>query len=279
MTRDRHRRPRGRRVVAGLAVATALVLALDLSGAVDTSPVRGLAAAGLGPLERAVGPREDEAARLRAENTRLTTRLADTEQRLAAAERADALLDTPTLRGLTLVAARVVGVGPSGPAGPERVTLDVGARDGVQADRAVVTADGLVGRVVAVGPWTCDVQLLGGREVAVGVRVGPRGVLGEVSAAAPAGAPAPKPGTLALAPVTGGALATGDTVTTLGSPGDQPFPAGLVVGTVTAVDDARRRPTAGGVVTPAVAPATLDVVGVVLGERRAQPRPAATAGG
>ncbi|MBT9255714.1 rod shape-determining protein MreC [Phycicoccus sp. MAQZ13P-2] len=276
---DDRRRPRGRTVVAGLAAATGLVLALDLSGAVDTAPVRQLAAAGLGPLERAVGPRDDETTRLRAENTRLAARLTDTQQRLAAAGRAQALLDAPALGGLPVVTARVVGVGPSGPAGPERVTLDVGARDGVEVDRAVVTPDGLVGRVVTVGPWTCDVLLLGARDVAVGVRVGSRGVLGEVSAAARPGGPAPAPGTLALAPVAGGALAAGDTVTTLGSPGDRPFPAGLVVGTVSAVDDARGRPTAGGVVTPAVASATLDVVGVVLGARRSQPRPAATAGG
>ncbi|QKE85317.1 rod shape-determining protein MreC [Arthrobacter sp. NEB 688] len=278
MTRDR-RHPRGRRVAATLVLATGLVLALDLSGAVDTAPVRGLAAAGLGPLERAVGPRDDEVSRLRAENTRLAARLADTEQRLAAAGRAQGMLDAPALRGLPVVAARVVGVGPSGPAGPERVTLDAGARDGVEVDRAVVTADGLVGRVVSVGPWTSDVLLLGGPEVVVGVRVGPRGVLGEASAAAPPGSPAPAPGTLALAPVAGGSVATGDTVTTLGSPGGRPFPAGLVVGTVTAVDDARGRLSAGGVVTPAVEPSSLDVVGVVLGPPRAQPRPSATAGG
>lgn len=276
---DARRRPRGRTAVAGLAVATGLVLALDVSGAVDTAPVRELAAAGLGPLERAVGPRDDETTRLRAENTRLAARLADTEQRLSAATGARALLDAPALRGLPVVTARVVGVGPSGPAGPERVTLDAGARDGVQVDRAVVTADGLVGRVVTVGPWTCDVLLLGARDLVVGVRVGPRGVLGEVSAVAPPGSPAPAPGTLALAPVAGGALTAGATVTTLGSPGDRPFPAGLVVGSVTAVEDARGRPAAGGVVTPAVAPATLDVVGVVLAERRARPRPSATAGG
>ncbi|MBD3784968.1 MAG: hypothetical protein IE926_18800, partial [Micrococcales bacterium] len=72
-----------RRAALALALLTALVLVLDLSGAVDLGGVRRLAAAGLGPLERVAGPREDEASRLRAENTRLAARLADADRQLA----------------------------------------------------------------------------------------------------------------------------------------------------------------------------------------------------
>ena len=90
----------------------------------------------------------------------------------------------PTCPGASFVPARVVGVGREGAAGPERVTLDVGARDGVRADLSVVNADGLVGRVVAVSPWTCDVLLVGSADLVVGVRVGAAGTLGSVGSGA-----------------------------------------------------------------------------------------------
>ncbi|MGG5260691.1 rod shape-determining protein MreC [Phycicoccus avicenniae] len=272
-------RPLPRRLAVAAALLTVLVLLADLSGAIDLEPARRLAAAGLGPLERVAGPGEDDASRLRAENTRLRAELADADRRLAGSAAARALLADPAVAGRRVVLARVVGVGAPGPAGPERVTLDAGSRDGVEVDRTVVAAGGLVGRVVGVGPWTCDVLLLGGPEVAVGVRVGGGGALGEASSAATGGAPAPEPGRLALSLVARGPMAVGDTVTTLGSIDGRPFVPGVRVGTVTEVGPAAGRLAPTGVVTPAVDPSSLDVVGVVLGPARATPRPVATGTG
>ncbi len=268
-----------RRAALAAGVLTALVLVLDLSGAVDLAPVRGVAAAGLGPLERAVGPRDDAASALRAENTRLRAGLADADRRLAGAADASALLADPAVDGLPLVLARVVAVGAPGPAGPERVTLDVGSRDGVEVDRTVVAAGGLVGRVVSVAPWTSDVLLVGGPDLAVGVRVGADGVLGEAAGTAADGAPPPAPGRLALTLVERGTMATGDVVTTLGSAGGRPFVAGIRVGTVTEVSPSAGRLAATGVLSPAVDTTTLDVVAVVVGPARRDPRPTATGGG
>ncbi len=268
-----------RRAALAAGVLTAAVLVLDLSGALDLAPVRGLAAAGLGPLERAVGPRDDEASRLRAENTRLQGRLAEADRRLAASADAAALLADPAVDGLPLVLARVVAVGAPGPAGPERVTIDVGSRDGVEVDRTVVAAEGLVGRVVSVAPWTCDVLLVGSPELAVGVRVGADGVLGEASGAAADGAPAPPPGRLSLALVERGEMGLGDVVTTLGSAEGRPFVAGIRVGTVREVAPSAGRLSATGVVAPAVDTTALDVVGVVVGRARSRPRPTVTGGG
>lgn len=272
-------RPTPRRLAVAAVLLTALVVLADLSGALDLRPVRVLAAAGLGPLERVAGPGEDEASRLRAENTRLEARLAEADRRLAESADARALLADPSANGLPLVLARVVAVGAPGPAGPERVTLDAGSRDGVEEGRTVVAAGGLVGRVVSVAPWTCDVLLLGGPDLAVGVRVGSSGVLGEASGSAADGAPAPEPGTLSLSLVERGGMAVGDPVTTLGSAGGRPFVAGVRVGTVTAVDPTAGRLAATGTVTPAVDPTALDVVGVVVGPARGTPRPTATGGG
>ena len=64
--------------------------------------------------------------------------------------------------------------------GGRQVTLDIGHRDGVEPNLTVVAADGLVGRVVTVGPWSTDIRLLDGADAAVAVRVG-AGVLGSVA--------------------------------------------------------------------------------------------------
>ncbi len=268
-----------RRLVLGAVVLTALALLLDLSGVVDLTRVRGTAAAALGPLERVVGPREDEVSRLRAAQTRTEAELAAARRRLSESTAAAALLADSTLAGRPLVLARVVAVGPSGPSGPERVTIDAGSRDGVEVDRTVVAAEGLVGRVVSVAPWTSDVLLVGAPDLAVGVRVGARGVLGEAAGSAAPGTAAPRPGSLSLALVERGTMSRGDLVTTLGSIGGRPFVAGVRVGRVQAVERSAGRLVESGTVTPAVDTTSLDVVAVVLDPARSAPRPAVTPSG
>ena len=283
MPRPRRTRPatglpradRPRRLLVTLVVLTVVVLAADLVGAPGTGAVRTAAGAVLGPVEGLLRPavgRDDPGAR----GTRAATD-ADT----AAAQAADAaafqrLLRAPETTGRAFVPARVVAVGRSGAVGPERVTIDAGSRDGLRTDLAVVNADGLVGRVVAVSPWTCDVLLVGAADLTISVRVG-AGVLGSVGS----GATGPRrqaTGDLTLTPVQRGRLSLGDPVTTLGSLGSTPYLPGLRVGTVTEVDDdpAALVPTAG--VAPAVDVTTLDVVGVLVTPPRTTPRTAATGG-
>ncbi len=269
--------PRRRFLLAALA-ATALVLAVDLSGAADLTPVRTTAAAVLGPLERLAGPDADEVSRLRAENLGLSTRLEAAQREAAAAPTLAAIVADPSLSGASLVPARVVAVGASGPAGPERVTIDVGSRDGVETDRAVVAQGGLVGRVVAVAPWTSDVVLVGGPDLAVGVRVGEDGVLAQASGSAIAGAPRLEPGSLSLSLVESGSMRLGDTVTTLGSVGGTPYPPGVRVGTVSAVDPVVGRVAPTGSLVLSVDPTTLDVVAVLVDGPRSTPRPSVTGG-
>ena len=186
------------------------------------------------------------------------------------------ILEQPALAGARLVPARVVAVGASGPGGPERVTIDVGSRDGVEVDRTVVSAEGLVGRVVSVAPWTCDVLLLGSPDLAVGVRVGEGGVLGEASGSAVTGAARPAPGRLSVALVERGSMAAGDAGTTLGSVGGRPYVPGIRVGTVRSVDPGVGRLAPTGTLSPAVDATSLDVVAVVLGDARTAARPVVT---
>ncbi|HET7822898.1 MAG TPA: rod shape-determining protein MreC [Ornithinibacter sp.] len=270
---------RSRRLLTGALVVTGLVVALGASGAAGLEPVRGAAAAVLGPLERLLGPGDDEVSAARAEQVLLATRLAAAQREVAARHDVAGILETPALAGARLVPARVVAVGASGPAGPERVTIDAGSRDGVEVDRTVVAADGLVGRVVSVAPWTSDVLLVGSPDLTVGVRVGPQGVLGEVSGAAVAGGARPDPGLLSFALVDRGAATVGDVVTTLGSVGERPYVPGIPVGTVAAVHLGVGRLAPTGTVTPAVDTTSLDVVAVVLTSGRTAPRPAATGTG
>ena len=270
---------RSRRLLTGALVVTGLVAALGVSGAAGLEPVRGAAATVLGPFERLLGPGADEASAARAEAAALSTRLAAAQREVAAAHAGAGILESPALAGARLVPARVVAVGATGPAGPERVTIDAGARDGVEVDRTVVAAQGLVGRVVSVAPWTSDVLLVGSPDLAVGVRLGPRGVLGEASGAALAGGARPAPGLLSLALVDRGTASAGDVVTTLGSVGDRPFVPGIAVGTVSDVHTGVGRLAPTGTITPAVDTTALDVVAVVLSAGRTAPRPAATGTG
>ena len=268
-----------RRPLVALVALTVVLLLVDVAGGGSEPGVGGLhsvAGAVFGPLERLLSPGRPTASSAGATVELVAGsergRQAQTDGQLAR------LVAAPALAGATLVPARVVGVGRQGAAGPERVTIDVGSRDGIRADQAVVDADGLVGRVVSVAPWTADVALVGGADIVVGVRVGSPGTLGSVSSGAH-GARSRAPGLLDLTLVQRGAVRDGDRVTTLGSVGGSPYPPGLPVGTVTAMDPSSGDLAPTGAVRPAVDVTTLDVVGVLTVPPRTVPRAAVKAGG
>lgn len=266
-------RPRGR-LLAVLVATTVALLAADLAGSPAATAVRAAGTAVFGPVQRVLtAPASgDELARLRAENARLATTVALQQRRLADLGRLDRLLG-PSAVSAPLLAARVVATKVSA-LGGRSVTLDVGARDGAVVDTAVVAAAGLVGRVVAVGPATSDVSLLGAPATTVGVRVGRAGTLGTVSSPSSAEQAPRPPGTLTLTLVEPGAPVVGDAVTTLGSLDGRPYAAGLAVGTVVALDPAPGRVTRSATVRPAVDLDALDVVALVLPGARSGPRPA-----
>ncbi|SES12717.1 rod shape-determining protein MreC [Pedococcus cremeus] len=284
------RRPSRRRLLVALLAATLVVVVADVSGWSATDRVRALGATVLGPLERVAGRGGGAALAAsdsRAARTRLGYDAAVDARTTEEARQLRALLDSPGATGARLVPARVVAVGSQGAAGPERVTIDVGSRDGVTADRTVVNADGLVGRVVATGPWTSDVLLVGSADLAVGVRVGSAGTLGSLTGATGAtgdtgatgmtGASGVRPrpaGQLDLQLVQRGSVAVGDAVTTMGSTGGRPFVAGVPVGRVSSVDPGGGRFAPTAAVQPSVDVTRLDVVGVLLTAPRTTPRTA-----
>jgi len=269
---------RRRRLVALAVAVTCALLVVDLVGGPGPGLLRRGAATALGPLERVLAPsgRVGEDA-LRRDNEDLHSALRQAELAGRESVELSALLASPSTAGARVVPARVVGVGAPGPQGVVRVTIDVGSRDGVDIDRTVVAAGGLVGRVASVAPWTSDVLVVGGPEVVIGARVGRAGALATVGGAT-AAATGRAAGELGLTLVQTGTLAVGDEVRTLGSVDGRPFVPGVLVGQVTAVEPQRGRLAPSGTVRPAVDVGTLSVVGVLLSQPRSTPRPAATGG-
>lgn len=272
-------RPSRRLVLTVLVLATLLVMALDVAHGPGASALRSAGATVFGPLERLVSPgagERDDATT--ADGVRAGVDAAQSARSSAEAQRLASLLGAPATRGASLVPARVIAVGSQGVSGPERVTLDAGSQDGIAKDLTVVSSDGLVGRVVSVAPWTCDVLLIGSDELTVGVRVGAAGTLASLSGAGATGARPRPAGQLGLTLVQRGSVAAGDPVITLGSVGGRPFQPGIPVGSVVSVDPSRGQLAPSAAVRPSVDVTRLDIVGVLLSAPRSAPRAPATGG-
>jgi rod shape-determining protein MreC len=111
------------------------------------------------------------------------------------------------------------------------VTIDKGELAGVAMNAPVISATGVVGRVVALGPHAARVQLLLDREAGAGVRLERSRVTGVV-AGHPGGGEGGSELQLKYVPLTAD-VAVGDVVVTSGL--DQIYPRGLMVGRVSSV--------------------------------------------
>lgn len=113
---------------------------------------------------------------LRGENDSLRARLAEAELELAAlkergraAVRLEEMLDFREGSRFRLVAARIVAR-EAGGSGTE-LKIDRGSADGLQKNLAVITPDGLVGKISAVDPRSAFVRPLTGRHCRVSARL------------------------------------------------------------------------------------------------------------
>lgn len=269
-----HRRPHRRRLLVVLVALTVLAIGLDLARPDLTEPARRAVATAVGPVQRALTPGDPERIEeLTRQRDELQAQVDADQETLSRARDLTALLQSPADWAQQLVPARVVGFSSrSTPVASRTVTLDVGSRDGIRPDLTVLSADGLVGRVARVAPWTADVLVIGGPDVTVGVRFGEAGALGSVSAEHPPRLPGRQPGQLTLTAWGDSDIRPGDEVTTLGSRGSTPYVPGVPVGTVTSVDPGRGQLGRTAVVTPHVDRDTLATVAVVLTEARDTPR-------
>jgi rod shape-determining protein MreC len=166
------------------------------------------------------------------ENEGLRTRLAEAENELREArqardenERLKKLLDFTKDVQYQSIPARVVARDPS--VWFNSVVINRGSASGVDLDMPVVTPEGIVGRVVGVGPVSAQVMLLTDERSAAGAVVGQLGQSNAVGSVRGFG----KNGLLEMRYVSGlETVNVGDYVVTTGQ--DRIYPPGLNVGTV-----------------------------------------------
>ncbi|AQZ61473.1 Rod shape-determining protein MreC [[Actinomadura] parvosata subsp. kistnae] len=246
------------RVVVVLSLSAVVLATADLRG--HASVLRTAGAAVAGPAEQVLAAVTAPARALSGDDQVRVQELERHNARLAAelwAERAARAREAGRDRlqaahpRMTLVPADVVAVR------GDVVTISAGTRDGVRPDLAVVTADGLVGRVVEAGPDVATVLLLTAPHASVGVRTAGPNEIGTVTGRR-------GDGLLSLRLLDADApLRPGQQVVTLGSSGGSPYPPGIPVGTVERVDPVRDQLTRTALVRPAVTFSTLDVLGVI----------------
>ena len=127
-----------------------------------------------------------ELGRLRSENDRLKDELESIEQEVAEAEAlqeevvtlTDLLdLDEPWI-AMETVTAQVIGYGPSNYRWAR--SIDKGRADGIRPDMAVVSAQGLVGKVISVTESASEILLLIDPRAAAGARIEDRRDTGQV---------------------------------------------------------------------------------------------------
>jgi len=218
----------------------------------------------LGSLPELRTARED-ASRLERSNAELRAALRDAALDTA---RADELRRLGLLAGrgqYRIVSAEVIALAPA--LGFEwTLTVDAGARDGLRPGMTVLNADGLVGRVKSVGPYTAVVLLAIDPVSTVGSRVESSGQLGTAT-----GNGLAELDLRLFDPQA--AIRRGDRLIT-GPFGASTYAAGIPVGTVTSVAPAGAGLVRTARVRPAVRFGAVDVVGIVVAGPRVDPRTA-----
>lgn len=278
--------PRRARVVLGTLVVLALTLViLSLRGGGGPLGIfrsaTGVAVGGLqsvastivspvfaaGDWLGALGDQKERIATLESENEQLRQLAERSASDRARADSLDALLRVAGLGQYRIVPAQVIAVGPAQDFA-WTVTLDAGSRDGVEEDMTVINGEGLVGRVVAVDPFTSTVVLVVDASTSVGARVAGSDEIGILSGT----------GTQdslefqLLDPLA--ELEAGQALVTFGSKSGRPYAPGIPIGTVASVTGTGGSLTRVATVTPFVNISRLNIVGVVVAPPRTDPRDA-----
>jgi rod shape-determining protein MreC len=181
---ERHRHSS---LLVAVLLSQLFFLAYQIKSDNDVRLIRRWAVAVIGPVERGVRAgingadslleeyitlynARQESQLLRAELERARLRLHELKTRADESDELAALLELKqSYPQAPLVAARVIAASPA--AATRTVLIDRGADRGVQPHMAVLTPEGVVGKVVAVFPTTAQVLLITDRKSGVGVRV------------------------------------------------------------------------------------------------------------
>jgi rod shape-determining protein MreC len=174
---------------------------------------------------------------VRAENVRLQEKvrylelhLQERQQQAREAEQLRSLFELRPILPVETLVAEVVAR--DGVPWYRTLTIDKGEAHGVRLNAPVISATGVVGRVVAVGPSAAKVQLLLDRDSGAGVRLERSRVTGVVTGQLGPGETQSFEMALKYVPLTAD-VEVGDVVITSGL--DQIYPRGLMVGRVSSV--------------------------------------------
>ena len=162
--------------------------------------------------------------------TQVETELNNARQAAAENERLKGLLGLHEQTTINSIPARVIARDPS--VWFNTITINRGSSSGVEMNMPVVTAGGIVGRIITVSPWASQVMLLTDEKAGAGAvvgQLGQSGALGSVRGRADLGV-----ALIEMRYVSGTEkVEVGDNVTTTGQDGI--YPAGLNVGRVVEV--------------------------------------------
>ncbi|WP_329084416.1 MULTISPECIES: rod shape-determining protein MreC [unclassified Streptosporangium] len=276
------------RVNLGLLLAAALVLVTIDHRSVTESPFGPLRTAGttlFGAAEsagagfvRPVGEFFETMAgapsargrleKLRAENQRLRHDLAAQSLDRGRSRELHRLLGVAGIGGYRILPTQVIARR-GAPGFEEAVELDVGRTDGVRPEMTVLNADGLVGRVVQVGPSTSTVVLLSDPASAAGARLEGSNEIGVVHGVGENGRLVRFRLLDSTAPII-----PGHRIVSFGSQGGAPYVAGVPIGVVERVEATPGELTRIAYARPSADLTALDVVGVVVQAPRRDPRDA-----
>ncbi len=270
---------RSRTLLGLLVLASVTIITLDARHDTEPSPVdplRSAVGSVLGPVEHGAtdalrpftnipdhfrtvdGLRRDNTA-LTAANKELVLQLRAAqanEHRSTELQGISALADTS---GFDVVPAQVIGLG-SAQSFSRTVTIDAGTADGVVPDLTVISADGLVGRVIEATTRTATVLLIVDRKSTVGGRLGDSMELGFLDGDGSLSGD----GSLDLSLVDHTTSPqAGDEVVSWGSRNNAPYVAGVPIGRVVSVHSSPAELTEIATVDPYVDFSALDLVGVV----------------
>ncbi|MBI2956935.1 MAG: rod shape-determining protein MreC [Acidobacteria bacterium] len=229
-------------LLVAVLLAQLFLLAYQIKTENDVRLIRRWAVAVIAPVGKAVNAVQDtagsflrhyvalydarqESERLRAELDQARLRLQELEARAADTEQLATLLEFKQSHAWApLLAAQVIAASPA--AATRTVLIDRGQAAGLKPNMAVLTPDGVVGKVMTVFPEAAQVLLITDRKSGVGVQVAGSELLGVLNGT---GGPL-----CALEYVPNEeTVAVGATLLTSGQ--DQIFPKGLPVGRVLSV--------------------------------------------
>ena len=256
-------------------------MTLDLRGSVPGQTFRGIANSVLSPIQSFfrffynpvsdfiseasnLGRSADRIAELEQKNSALEEQLSRLKVARRELDQLKGVLDLAGAGRYEVVAARVIAAGSA--AGFSRtIELDVGKRDGVTADMTVIAGAGLVGRVISVNESSSIALLLDDETFKAGIRMEGSGILGVISGT----------GNTELSLTlfdSSSTLEVGDRMVARGSSSSRPFVPGVPVGTVITVDQSSGTLTKTALVRPFVNLNALEVVAVVTGKVKVNPR-------